>query len=70
MTKELLKPGAILYDEYRNSLVIWTGHIVEDDIGQDAFFCHNTTDEETTKGVIYTCWLVRDGHLTVVGNVF
>jgi len=57
-----IEPGDVLYDPYKDILIIYSGWIVQDTYGQDALFCHNQEWSEldrTIYGRIYTCWVAE-----------
>lgn len=57
MIKKDIEPGSVLYDALNDWLVVYSGRIVEDDLGQLAILCLNKENE--SKGVIYTVWVAR-----------
>jgi hypothetical protein len=66
-----IDPGAVLYDPHRDKIVVYSGHIVEDDFGQPAMFCHDRPGDEnaaSSKGVIYTGWLAKK-YLIKIGEL-
>jgi hypothetical protein len=66
-----VEPWSILYDPFKDKVIVFSGLIVEDDLGQPAIFCHNKMwkdKERTSKGVIYTGWLAKK-YLFKVGTL-
>lgn len=68
---KIFRPSDVLYDPINNKLLVYSGHIVQDEFGQDALFCHDrpwNDNAQKSRGVIYTCWLAQK-YLKKIGNL-
>lgn len=65
-----IEPGTVLYDPDKDWLLVYSGFIVEDDLGQPAMFCHHKDwkDGADLNGVIYTVWIAKQ-NLFKVGDL-
>ena len=66
-----IEPGTVLYDPHKDILVVYSGHIVEDDFGQAAMFCHDRPWDDNARkssGIIYTGWLAKE-YLFKIGEL-
>ncbi len=60
--KPAIRPGEILYDAIKDKLVVYSGHVVKDEFGQDAAFCldrENRKNARVIDGCIYTGWVLK-----------